>query len=85
MAIYRRTQDYESNKALLILSIVVLVAGILILFSSFMTWTAGQNRLEPERFLQPGKTDRTPSTRSTVTEEMYISYSAGCARSYSER
>ena len=54
MAIYRRTQDYESNKALLVLSIVVTIAGILILLSSFMIWTAGQTELEPERFLQPG-------------------------------
>jgi len=42
MAIYRRTQDYESNKALLILSIIVMAAGILILLSTFMTWTSGQ-------------------------------------------
>ncbi len=55
MAIYRRTQDYESNKALLILSIVVLVAGILILLSSFMTWTAGQTGWSLKGFLQPGR------------------------------
>ncbi|PKN60282.1 MAG: hypothetical protein CVU53_03870 [Deltaproteobacteria bacterium HGW-Deltaproteobacteria-11] len=42
MAIYRRTQDYESNKALLVLSIIVMAAGILILLSTFMTWTSGQ-------------------------------------------
>ena len=55
MAIYRRTQDYLSRtKPLLILSIVVLVAGILILSRPFMTWTAGQTGWSL-KVLQPGR------------------------------
>ena len=44
MAIYRR-RYYEPNMALLILSIIVMVAGILVLLSTFMTWTSGQTGL----------------------------------------
>jgi len=41
MVTYRR-RTYERNNALLILSILVMAAGVLVLLSTFMTWTSGQ-------------------------------------------
>ncbi len=41
MVTYRR-RYYERNNALLILSILVMAAGVLVLLSTFMTWTSGQ-------------------------------------------
>ena len=41
VATYRRSY-YERNKVLLILSIIVMAAGVLILLSTFMTWTSGK-------------------------------------------
>jgi hypothetical protein len=39
---FTRRRTYERNTALLVLSVIVMVAGVLILLSTFMTWTAGQ-------------------------------------------
>jgi hypothetical protein len=40
--VFTRRRTYERNTAILVLSIIVMVAGVLILLSTFMTWTAGQ-------------------------------------------
>lgn len=39
---FTRRRTYERNTALLVLSVIVMVAGVLILLSTFMTWTSGQ-------------------------------------------
>ncbi len=79
MAIYRRTQDYESNKALLILSVVVVIAGILILLSSFMTWTAGQTGWSMKGSFNQGDRSYSSNPFYIYWGDVYLLFSGLCS------
>jgi MFS family permease len=79
MAIYRRTQDYESNKALLILSIIVMAAGILILLSTFMTWTAGQTGWSLKGSFNQGDRSYSSNPFYSYGGDVYLLFSGLCS------
>ena len=76
MAVYRRY--YQRNAALLVLSFIVVAAGVLVLLSTFMTWTSGQTGWNlMSSFSQEGRVDQPGEEYREFSHNIAYSYSGG--------